>query len=594
MVMLINLSGDEEQRLKAVAVLRTPDECRDEILNDFVALTAQSLGVTGSFISVLDDRHQFITVSRNFTLRQTSREESFCRHVVDSGQTIVVQDTHKDARFSSHPLVLGEPFIRFYAGAPLRTSEGVLLGTLCVTDTSPHRFSSRKSEMLEILAGLVMTFLETWHSAGFTDPVTGLPNRQSLLREMQRRAATDAKNRLRLVILDCIDMQKIYELARSMGMLPVESLLRDVGMLLRLRLRLPPGDMLYTVATGRYAVLTEEAQQLTASSFSTQLEDVTALIEEGIAVDLTIHAGEACFALSEISAQEGLRRAVSALHEAISSGSRVLSFDALTDGRRNGEFRLMHDLAAALRDEPGLYLVYQPKKSLITGKLTGVEALVRWRHPTRGELSPDAFLPAAARTRLHASLADWVIRNVSSQLVQWQAAGISVPVSVNLSESDFTRKGFADTLHSDVLKAGLTPDLIEIECLETEKIAEKEGAVSALIALRERGFKIALDDFGAGYSNVSYLYRMPLDVIKLDRVLVRGIVTDKRSRIIATNVIRMLKELEYTVVAEGVEDRATEEILTAAGCDQIQGYYFSRPLAAKDISSLLSRSFIKK
>lgn len=587
--MLVNLTEDETRRLDAIRVLRTPDEDRDDVLDQFVILTMRSLGMSGSFISVLDERYQYMTASRNIPVRQVPRKDAFCRFVMERGETVVIPDMLTDIRTAEHPLVQGSPHVRFYAGAPLCTTEGILLGTLCVTDRKPHRFSAQKRDMLERLAGLVMAFLETWHSAGFTDPATGLPNRQALMRELQHRAP--AKSRLRLIVIECIDMPAAYELARSLGMSPVESLLRDVGKLLRVRLRLGPDQRLYTVATGRYAVLTEENGLLTAASLYTQLQDVTGVTEDGIAVDLQIKVGEASFSPSGVSAQEALRRAVSALHEAISSGSRVQSFDLSTDARRNDDFRLMHDLATALRGDAGLYLAYQPKISLASGRLAGLEALIRWRHPVRGELPPDAFLPGAARTRLHAELADWVLRSVMAQLVYWRDAGCAVPVSVNLSESDFSRSDFAMTLHDSLISSGLKPEMLEIECLETEKIVEKEGAVAALSALRALGFRIALDDFGAGYSNVSYLHLMPLDVIKLDRVLVRDIVTDERSRIIAISIIRMLKALRYTVVAEGIEDQATAGILKAAGCDQAQGYYFSPPLPAADVTPLLLQTF---
>ncbi|WP_455821123.1 EAL domain-containing protein [Pseudomonas cerasi] len=590
--MLLNLSDDEAQRLEAIALLRmrTPDQARDEILNNFVQLAASCLGTSGSFVSVLDNTHQYITAAQNIPFRQACRQDTLCRFVVEDAITVVIPDMLEDPRSSDHPLVRGEPHVRFYAGTPLRTSEGVIMGTLCVTDTRPHRFSPRRRKMLELLACLVMEFLQTWLSSGFTDAVTGLTNRQALVRDLQHRAAGGKDGRLRLVIIECIDIPKIHELARSVGMLPVEALLRDAGTLLRLQLNRPRRERLYSISAGRYVVLSEEADQFTAASVLARLQNVTATLEQGISVDLTVSAGEACFHPSETSAQEGLRRAESALHEAVSSGGGLKIFDALTDARRNDEFRLMHDLAAALHGEAGLYVVYQPKVCMATAKLTGLEALIRWHHPARGELSPAAFLPAAARTRLHGELADWVIGTVMKQLVQWQAAGCAIPVSINLSESDFTREGFICALYEGIMLAGLTPALIEVECLETEKIIENESAIAVLATLRGKGFRIALDDFGAGYSNVSYLKRMPMDVIKLDRLLISDIATESRSRIIVTSVISMLKALEYTVVAEGVEDGETAAVLAQAGCDIAQGYYYSRPLPAADITRMLQRS----
>ncbi|WP_267372759.1 MULTISPECIES: sensor domain-containing phosphodiesterase [unclassified Pantoea] len=577
--MFISLSGGDDGRTRTLRALRNPDESRDEVLRQFVRLASQALSIPGSFISVLDDELQHVMAAHNFTLTRSSREDSLCRYAVDSDSTVVIPDTLLDERFATHPLIIGAPFIRFYAGTPLKNSTGMILGTLCVTDTTPHPFSPAQVTMLTMLATLVMSFLEAWYSAGFADPVTGLPNRQRLIRDLQFLAASGDRTPRRLVLIDCIDMPRAYELARSMGMGPVESLLKDVATLLPLRLRPAPGEILYTVATGRFALLTRQESRLSAGWVAKQLTGISADLGDGLSVALMTHTGEASFITGEMPAQEILRRAVSALHEAIARDVASMCFSEATDTRHTQDFTLMHDLALAIRENKGLWLAYQPKICLHSGKPIGLEALIRWRHPQRGELSPAEFLPFAGQTELLSELTRWVTEQAITRLSRLRDSYIQLPVTINVSSSDFSRSGFADELEEQMIKAKLPVSLLGIECLETERILESPSAMQGLEMLKLRGFGISLDDFGTGYSNISYLRRMPLDVIKLDRSLISEISSDTGSRVIARSIIAMLKDLDYTVLAEGVENAETVNTLTEFGCDQAQGFFYSRPLA---------------
>ncbi|MEN4569286.1 sensor domain-containing phosphodiesterase [Pantoea agglomerans] len=583
--MLINLTGDDDRRAQALKPLRSPDESRDDVLQKFVRLASQALGIPGSFISVLDDEHQHVQAAHNFGLKQSSREDSLCRHAVDSDSAVVVSDTWLDARFSSHPLITGAPYIRFYAGVPLKNREGIVLGTLCVTDTVPHPFGIDQVTTLKLLAALVMSFLEAWHSAGFADPVTGLPNRQRLVRDLQLLAASGDSAPRRLVLIDCIDMPRAYELARSMGMGPVESLLRDVATLLPLRLRPAPDEPFYTVATGRFAVLTRDESHMNADWVASRLEGISADLGDGIAVALSTHAGEVTFAKGSITAQEALRRAVSALHEAIGRGVPAMRFSAASDARYTQDFTLMNDLAAALREDSGLWLAFQPKICLHSGRPVALEALIRWHHPVRGELSPAVFVPMAEQTSLLSDLTAWITDRVISRLARLRNSCIQLPVTVNVSSQDFARENFADALEVKMRRAKLPTSLLGIECLETERIIENPAAIHGLEMLKLRGFGISLDDFGTGYSNISYLRCMPLDVIKLDRSLISEISSETASRIIARSIITMLKDLDYTVLAEGVEETGTA--LTECGCDQAQGFFSSRPLPESELDGWL-------
>ncbi|WP_312056596.1 EAL domain-containing protein [Pantoea brenneri] len=585
--MLKNLNGDDERRTRALQALSRPDESRDDVLRKFVRLASQALSIPGSFISVLDDEYQTVRAAHNFALERSSRQDSLCRHVVDSDSAVIVPDTYLDARFVTHPLITGAPFIRFYAGVPLKNREGIILGTLCVTDTQPHPFSADQVTTLKLLSTLVMSFLEAWHSAGFADPVTGLPNRQRLIRDLQYLAVAGDTTPRRLVLIDCIDMSRAYELARTMGMGPVESLLKDMATLLPLRLRPAVGEMLYTVATGRFAILTRADSRLSAAWVAGRLEGISADMDEGLSVALTTHTGEADFTAGSVPAPEVLRRAVSALNEAVGRGVPSQRFDAATEMQRTEDFVLMTDLKMALRDNIGLYLVYQPKICLHSGKPVGLEALVRWHHPTRGELSPASFIPLAEQTDLLSTLTAWVIDQAVDRLRRLRNNCIQLPLTVNVSVRDFSREGFAAALENKMLKAKLPTSLLGIECLETERIIESPMALRGLEMLKQRGFGISLDDFGSGYSNISYLRRLPLDVIKLDRSLISELSSDTASRIIARSIIAMLKELDYVVLAEGVDCPDAVTSLTEYGCDQAQGYFYSKPLTEEALNHWL-------
>lgn len=297
------------------------------------------------------------------------------------------------------------------------------------------------------------------------------------------------------------------------------------------------------------------------------------------------------FIPAESQVTEVLRRAVSALHEAISLKQNYMAYNAESDGRRSQNFRLLHDLAAAVRGAPGLYLVYQPQMSLRHGKPVGLEALLRWDHPLFGNIPPDEFIPLVAQTSLMEELTDWVIDNTLAQLRQWRSRGLNLPASVNLCVSDFSRTDFADKLEAKILSAGLNPGDLCIECLENEQVLENADARRGLDKLKLRGFRIALDDFGSGYSNINTLCRIPVDVIKLDRSLIQQLSHDPASEVIARHVITMLKELHYVVLAEGVEDQKTLASLQRLGCDEIQGFYYSRPLIPEGLERWLRRHY---
>lgn len=587
--MFSGLNKNEAKKLAAIEVLKRDDAERDRALGEFAWLASKVMGVSGCYVSIVDDKFQYIKFAANIPeiTNKTPLEESMCKHMVATCKPIICSDTRNDPLFSGHPMVVNGHIV-FYAAAPLTTKEGALLGTLCLSDQHAFVPTAVQTEEFLRIAALASAYLESWYSLGRIDPLTGLPNRLHLRNEIERLSREESASEYALLIFDCIDIPRAYELSRYLGLAAIEKMLHSFGPLLRMRLALDESMVLYAFATGRYAVLAQKEYARELIRRAKKLPSTRARITGDIEVQLNIFTGYVFFSHDALTPQEILRRAVSALHEAIRQSSPVEQFDVKLDQKRNDDFKLLYDLSEAFKASGQIYLVYQPKILLDCEKTVGVEALLRWNHPQLGAISPAIIVALAQKTSLMNDITNWVVNEVLRQITVWRANNILIPVSINFTASDVSQPGFADNLENKLLKLGLNTSDIRIECLETEELIVNETALHELDMLKIRGFKILLDDFGAGYSNINYLRKIPLDIIKLDRSIISKITEDLGSRIIAKNIITMLKELDYTVLAEGVEDELTATLLKEFGCDEAQGFYFSRPLIAKDLETWLA------
>jgi EAL domain-containing protein (putative c-di-GMP-specific phosphodiesterase class I) len=281
-------------------------------------------------------------------------------------------------------------------------------------------------------------------------------------------------------------------------------------------------------------------------------------------------------------------------------------YQAKENGRQNYQFfqpamnvravqrqSIEESLRRALeRDEFTLH--YQPKVNLKTGALSGAEALVRWTHPTKGAISPAQFIPVAEDCGLILPISKWVLRQACRQAKAWIDSGLPLSnLAVNISAIQFRAAGFLADLFAILAETGLDPKILELELTETVLMKRVETAQAILKALRAEGIRLAIDDFGTGYSSLSYLTKLPVDALKIDQSFVRQITLAPKETTIVTAVISMARSLNLRVVAEGVETREELAFLERHQCDEAQGYYFSRPVAAPDFAKLLANGLGK-
>jgi EAL domain-containing protein (putative c-di-GMP-specific phosphodiesterase class I) len=254
-------------------------------------------------------------------------------------------------------------------------------------------------------------------------------------------------------------------------------------------------------------------------------------------------------------------------------------YDPGADSHSPDRLQLVHELRRAIEQDE-LVLHYQPKVTVATGHVEGVEALVRWDHPRRGLIPPDQFIPLAERTGLILPLTWWVLDHALQQCRQWQDEGLHLGVAVNLSARNLLDRDLSDSIAASLQRWDVEPDCLEVELTESTVMADPFRAISMLTRLHETGVRLAIDDFGTGYSSLGYLKRLPVDEIKIDRSFVLDMAANESDYQIVRATISLSHDLGLHTVAEGVEDDESWERLATLGCDLAQGYYLTRPLPA--------------
>ena len=420
------------------------------------------------------------------------------------------------------------------------------------------------------------------------DPLTGLANR-TLLTDRLQQAIARAQRDGRLVALLLIDLDRFKQINDTLGHGAGDILLQTIAA--RLKALALDSDTVARLGGDEFVLLlTDLDNELDVPRTGHLLLDHLAtpfmLCDEEIRVTPSI--GAAIYPLDAGDGENLLRLADVAMYEAKESGRNAFRCFAPEMGQRSQhQVALEKDLRHALeRNE--LLLYYQPKADLYSGNVTGVEALIRWKHPERGLVPPAQFIPLAEATGLIVPIGAWVLREACRQAREWQRAGLPpLRVAVNLSALQFREKNLVEQVVQVLADSGLEPGCLELEVTESMVMDSPETAEDFLKRFKKMGVRLAMDDFGTGYSSLGYLRRFPFDVLKIDRSFVQNIVSEPGDALIAVAVIAMAHSLGLQVIAEGVETESQMRYLRTHLCDEIQGYLFSPPLPAADIAGFL-------
>nr|WP_312970595.1 EAL domain-containing protein [Pseudomonas sp.] len=559
----------------------------DAFLDEVVKIAALYFKTPICLITILDRKRQWFRARVGTDLQETPRADSFCAYSVAIGDSVEVCDAQQDERFRCNPLVTGEPGIRYYAGVPLVLDGGLVLGNLCVIDTQPRPLMSAADKaMLEQIARLATTRLDEMRAAAFIDGTTGLYNHAKLDEDIGD--AIDRGENPLAVAIELVSPAQLNDMLKSLGFQFLNDFTLSVKNLLRSLL--PASWELYKISALRFACAVpgnqlEQAQAVFATlleAFSKPIhcQELPVLPQVGIGV-LRLEPGAV--------PDDWMRLIVCAADEARSSGQGWAYYDEQMDAAQQRSNRLLNDLADAVRADDQLRLVFQPRVDLNTGACLSVEALLRWAHPTLGEISPAEFIPLAEKTPLIHAVSFWVISQAIHQIDAWRREGADLKVAINVSAADLNNDHLTDEIVRLLARNELDGSCLEVEFTESALVGDFSVVITQIERLQAMGVEIAIDDFGSGYSNWSYLRDIPANTVKLDRSFMEDLQPGKKDWNIVRALISLARELGQRVVAEGIETEHTLKIIREWGCQEAQGFYISRPLEAGDLLAWLSR-----
>jgi len=458
------------------------------------------------------------------------------------------------------------------SGEPLHDDEGRFVGYRGVSrDVTPRKQAEERIQYLATHDGL-----------------TGLPNRVMFGELLSHVLASARRNQRKFAVL-FIDLDRFKFINDSLGHEAGDALLREVAR--RLKESLRASDIVARLGGDEFVMLLQD-QHNSEQAGGIARKLLSAVIKpfelNGQECRVTASIGISVYPDDAADEASLMTHADLAMYHAKEEGKNNFQFydgrlETLSLERLALETRLRR---AIERNELSLH--YQAKLDLASNRIAGVEALLRWNSDELGAVSPAKFIPVAEETGLILAIGKWVLRNACAQGVQWQRAGLPpVSVSVNLSPRQLNDPELVEAVRTVLDETGLRPDLLELEVTESSVMHNVERALEVLGALKGMGVRLAIDDFGTGYSSLAQLKRFPIDTLKVDRSFIRELPSDTEDKAIAEAIIAMGKTLNLTVVAEGVETREQQEFLRERACDQMQGFYFSRPVPAADFAELL-------
>jgi diguanylate cyclase (GGDEF)-like protein len=472
-------------------------------------------------------------------------------------------------------------------GFPIRNTTGeIVVITAMMRDITERKRLEKvlheSEERLRVTAEERIQFL------AYHDALTELPNR-SLLQDRLDNALAGARRRDEKVALLFLNLDRFKTINASFGHSFGDIVLTDLAKRLKSCTRGPDtvarigGDEFVVILNGvkdGAGALTAAERMMDAMSKSLILQGHSFNVGCCIGISLFPEHGADCETL--------IRNADTAMYSAKDGGHGNISFftDEM-DAKTVQELTMDKNLRLAL-DREEFFLLYQPQVAITSGSITGFEALIRWQQPDMGLVPPDEFISIAESNGLILPIGEWALRTACAQASKWQEDGLpAVPVAVNVSAIQFHQESFCALVHDVLQETGLSPQYLELELTESLLLSTADATLSRFHDLKNMGLKLAIDDFGTGYSSLGCVRQFPVDRLKIDKTFIRDIAVNGDAAAIAAAIISMSKSLHLKVIAEGVETEAQMSFLQEHQCDEVQGYYFSKPVSAELARAML-------
>lgn len=574
-----DLTDSEQVRLSALhrySILDTPSEPQFDRL---VELAARFFDMPMALITFVAEDRQWFKANRGLAISETPRCESFCAVAIERDGVMVIPDATLDEEFQSYPVVLGEPHIRSYAGAPMVTPDGQKLGTFCVLGTEPRTFTEKEQGLLTSFAEMAMTEVQrrvdvqSLNELALHDALTGLPNRL-LFRQRLIGACRRADGYGEKVVVGLLDLDGFKQINDTFGHAAGDEVLKEVGR--RLKEAVATGDLVARISGDEFVLL------LTDVKLVENIDVVTRRLEDNFAVPFMIGGQEVFVHWSlglSVYPDDArdldtlLSHADSAMFRVKHAGGGHTVFQRQEDQRSKVSLDRLTALHRALeRGEFQLY--FQPKVDAQSREVVAHEALLRWVRPS-GIVSPLEFIPLAESSGLIMPIGRWVLR----QAIDALTSGRLQEVCVNVSALEFRQLDFVHHLQWLLAESGVDPARLWLELTESSLLEPR--FISVIDEVKALGVRTALDDFGNGYSSLMALVNLPIQMVKIDRSFTSGIGADTPGGVRALKLLRGIVTLATAyglpTVAEGVETLKQADLLTDAGCAYLQGYFFGRP-----------------
>ncbi len=601
------VTGNDSASSASPARPLTPyDTLPEESYDRASRLASAALRAPVAIVSLIDDSRHVVRSSsglsgRSRIWRKLPLALRYSREVAATGRPVIVNSGDADAS----PIDGSSTGKVAYLVAPVAPADGQVIGTICVMDTSARNWTDVEIHCLLDVAAALATELELRSDltlkrqtqehllySTLHDALTGLPNRSLFterLRHAMRRTARHPDDIFAVLFLD---LDRFKEINDNLGHFAGDELLRAVAR--RLEACIRPEDTVARLSGDEFAILLESITDTSdAGRVAERIEEALRFPINlgGAEVTTSASMGIVTSSMSHDQPEQLLRSADMAMYRAKAAGrARYEMFDRAMHTDALERLRLETDLRRAVELNE-FVLHYQPVVSLQNGRITGLEALVRWNHPDRGLIQPADFITVAEETGLIVPIGKWVLGEACHHIRQWQEAhprSEPLSIGVNLSVKQFSQPDLMDQIATALAEAGVAASSLRLEITETAIIEKGKSAIVVLSQLRELGVQVYLDDFGTGYSSLSYLHGVPIDGIKIDRAFVGTMDTDEKNLLLVRTILTLAQIVGVRAEAEGISSSDQLRELRALGCDQGQGYLFSAPITRQAVDEVLA------